>query len=380
MNVHLALGYTIGDQNLRRYVLSLEQASEKLDALESRYEELGKQMMDPDIISDIHQYHHIHKAWGDIEEVVTTYRSYKQTLKRIDDTESLLGDPEMRDLAESELADLRDQRDQIEAKLKLLLLPKDPNDDKDVIVEIRPAAGGEEAALFAGDLLRMYIRYAERKGWKIEMMNMQETGIGGYSDISFSVKGKGAYSQLKFESGVHRVQRVPATESGGRIHTSTATVAVLPEAEDVEVEINPNDIEMDVYHSSSAGGQNVQKVATAIRLVHKPTGLVVTCQDERSQLQNKEKAFRILRSKLYEREMQMRTDARTETRRSMVGTGDRSEKVRTYNFPDGRVTDHRIGLTIYNIPSILDGDIQSFIDGLTTADQAEKMRLDSRID
>ncbi len=360
--------------------MSLEQASEKLEALEARYEELGKQMMNPDIISDIHQYHQIHKAWGDIEEVVTSYRNYKQTLKRIDDTESLLSDPEMRDLAESELADLRDQRDQIEAKLKLLLLPKDPNDYKDVIVEIRPAAGGEEAALFAGDLLRMYMRYAERKGWKIEMMNMQETGIGGYSDISFSVKGKGAYSQLKFESGVHRVQRVPATESGGRIHTSTATVAVLPEAEDVEVEINPNDIEIDIYHSSSAGGQNVQKVATAIRLIHKPTGLVVTCQDERSQLQNKEKAFRILRSKLYERELQMRTEARTETRRSMVGTGDRSEKVRTYNFPDGRVTDHRIGLTIYNIPSILDGDIQAFIDGLTTADQAEKMRLDSRID
>lgn len=360
--------------------MSLEQAREKLEALEARYEELGKRMMDPDVISDIRQYHQIHKAWGDLEEVVTTYRNYKQTLKRIEDTESLLGDPEMRDLAESEIADLRDQRDRIEAKLKLLLLPKDPNDDKDVIVEIRPAAGGEEAALFAGDLLRMYIRYAERKGWKIEMLNMQETGIGGYSDVSFSVKGKGAYSQLKFESGVHRVQRVPATESGGRIHTSTATVAVLPEAEDVEVEINPNDIEMDVYHSSSAGGQNVQKVATAIRLVHKPTGLIVTCQDERSQLQNKEKAFRILRSKLYERELQMRTEARTETRRSMVGTGDRSEKVRTYNFPDGRVTDHRIGLTIYNIPGILDGDIQAFIDALTTADQAEKMRLDSRID
>lgn len=360
--------------------MSLEQASEKLEALEARYEELGKQMMDPAIISDIHQYHHIHKAWGDIEEVVTGYRSYKQTLKQIDDTESLLSDPEMRDLAESEINQLKGQRDSIEKKLKLLLLPKDPNDAKDVIVEIRPAAGGEEAALFAGDLLRMYMRYAERKGWKIEMMNMQETGIGGYSDVSFSVKGKGAYSQLKFESGVHRVQRVPATESGGRIHTSTATVAVLPEAEDVEVEINMNDIEMDIYHSSSAGGQNVQKVATAIRVLHKPTGIVVTCQDERSQLQNKEKAFRILRSKLYERESQLQMEARTETRRSMVGTGDRSEKVRTYNFPDGRVTDHRIGLTIYNIPSIMDGDIQAFIDGLTTADQAEKMRLDSRVD
>jgi peptide chain release factor 1 len=357
--------------------VSLEQAKEKLDALEARYEELGAQMMDPQVIADIRQYQQVHKAWSDLTPLVETYRDYKRTLKQIEDAEGLLSDVEMRELAEAELEELKPRRDNLEGKLKLLLLPKDPNDDKNVIVEIRPAAGGEEAALFAGDLFRMYARYAERRGWKVEALNAQETGIGGFSDVVMSIQGKGAYSQLKFESGVHRVQRVPVTESSGRIHTSTATVAVLPEAEEVEVEVNPNDIEMDVYHSSSAGGQNVQKVATAIRILHKPTGIVVTCQDERSQLQNKEKAMRMLRARLYEREMQAQTSARTEARRSQVGSGDRSEKIRTYNFPDGRVTDHRIGLTIYNMTAILDGDIQQFIDNLIAADQADKLRGES---
>jgi peptide chain release factor 1 len=357
--------------------VSLDQAKGKLDALEARYEELEQLMMNPDVISDIKQYHQINKAWHDLEDIVSVYREYKETEKQLHEAEQLLNDPEMRELAESELDTLRSSAEDIENRIRVLLLPKDPNDDKDVILEIRPAAGGEEAALFAGDLMRMYMRYAERISWKVEILNAQETGIGGYSDVTLSVQAPGAFSQLKYESGVHRVQRVPATESGGRIHTSTATVAVLPEVEEVEVDINPNDIEMDVYHSASAGGQNVQKVATAIRLLHKPTGIVVTCQDERSQFQNKEKAFRMLRSRLYDRQQEMQVNARTETRRSQVGTGDRSEKVRTYNYPDGRVTDHRVGLTIYNLSAIMDGDIHQFIDALITAAQAEKMRVDS---
>jgi peptide chain release factor 1 len=357
--------------------LSLDQAWRKLDALEERYEQLNAQMMDPAVTGDPRQYHQVNKAWSDLTPLVETYREYKQAVQQIRESEELLNDSEMRDLASAELDSLRPVRDELEQNLKLLLLPKDPNDDKNVIVEIRPAAGGEEAALFAGDLFRIYTRYAERRGWKVDLLNTQETGIGGFSDVSFSIQGQGAYSQLKFESGVHRVQRVPATESGGRIHTSTATVAVLPEVEDVEVEINANDIAMDVYHSSSAGGQNVQKVATAIRITHKPTGIVVTCQDERSQFQNKEKAMRMLRAKLYERELEMQTAERTNARRGQIGSGDRSEKIRTYNFPDGRVTDHRIGKTVYNIPAILDGEIQAFIDELVAADQAEKLRADA---
>jgi peptide chain release factor 1 len=357
--------------------LSLEQAKSKLDALEGRYEQLGAQMLDPAVTGDNVKYRQVHKAWSDLTTLVETYREYKQTLQAICEAEELLDDADMRELAQAELESLRPKRTELEQKIKLLLLPKDPNDDKNVIVEIRPAAGGEEAALFSGDLLRMYTRYAERRGWKVDILNAQESGIGGFSDVVIGIEAQGAYSQLKFESGVHRVQRVPVTESGGRIHTSTATVAVLPEAEEVEVEIVQNDIQMDVYHSSSAGGQNVQKVATAIRILHKPTGIVVTCQDERSQLQNKEKAFRMLRAKLLEREQQAASDARSETRRSQVGTGDRSEKIRTYNFPDGRVTDHRIGLTIHNIPAILDGEIQPFIDALIASDQAEKLRAET---
>jgi len=354
--------------------VSLEQARPKLDQLEARYEDLARQMLDPQVIADVQQYRRVSKAWADLEDVVAAYREFKRVEREIAQAEELLQDPEMEDLAQEELTELRGKLQQLEDRIRLLLLPKDPNDERNVIVEIRPAAGGEEAALFAGDLLRMYLRYAERNGWKVEILNAQETGIGGFSDVVLSIQGRGAYSRLKFESGVHRVQRVPATESSGRIHTSTATVAVLPEVEDVEVEINPNDIEMDVYHSSSAGGQNVQKVATAIRLLHKPTGIVVTCQDERSQLQNKEKAFRMLRARLYQLQQQALLNERTEARRAQVGTGDRSEKIRTYNFPDGRVTDHRIHLTVYNLPEVLDGDIEPFVQALITADQAERLR------
>ncbi|MCC6728941.1 MAG: peptide chain release factor 1 [Chthonomonadales bacterium] len=353
--------------------MPLEPAIPKLDELEARYEALAQQMMTPEVAADPHQYHRINKSWSDLTEVVEAYREYRGVCREIVDTEELLADAEMRELAQADLEALRPRLGALEDRLKLLLMPRDPNDEKSVIVEIRPAAGGEEAALFAGDLLRMYTRYAERRGWKVEVMSAQETGIGGFSDAVLSIQGRGAYSQLKFESGVHRVQRVPVTESSGRIHTSTVTVAVLPEAEEVEVQINPNDIDMDVYHSSSAGGQNVQKVATAIRILHKPSGIVVTCQDERSQLQNKEKAMRMLRARLYERELSARTAERTETRRSQVGSGDRSEKIRTYNFPDGRVTDHRVGVTIYNMPQILDGGLQPFVDALVTADQADRL-------
>lgn len=354
--------------------MSLDLARPRLDELEREYVELERRMADPAVVTDLDQYRQVSKAWSDLQELVETYRRYKAVEEELKGAEELLAEPDMRELAEAELDALQGTLNDLEGKLRLLLLPKDPNDDKSVILEIRPAAGGEEAALFAGDLFRMYSRYAERRNWKVEVLNAQETGIGGFSDVVMAIEGKGAYSQLKFESGVHRVQRVPATESGGRIHTSTATVAVLPEMEEVEVEINPKDLEVDVYHSSSAGGQNVQKVATAIRILHKPTGLVVTCEDERSQLQNREKAMRMLRARLYEREMEAQRNARTEARRSQVGTGDRSEKIRTYNFPDGRVTDHRIGLTIHNVQSVLEGNIQPFIDALITADQAERLR------
>jgi peptide chain release factor 1 len=353
----------------------LELVLPRLEALEGRYEELGAQMMDPAVAQDAARYQQVHKSWCDLEPVVTAYRDYKRVLEGIRQAEELQSDPEMRELANADLDALRPQLEPLEHRLKVLLLPKDPNDDKSVILEIRPAAGGEEAALFAGELFRMYTRYAEKRGWKVEVNSAQETGIGGYSDISITIEGQGAYSQLKFESGVHRVQRVPVTESSGRIHTSTATVAVLPEAEEVEVEINKNDVTEDVYHASSAGGQNVQKVATAIRLTHKPTGIVVSCQDERSQLQNKLKAWRVLRAKLYEIQQAEAARDRADNRRGQVGSGDRSEKIRTYNFPDGRITDHRIGKTVYNIPAVLNGDIQEFIDALVAADQAERLRL-----
>ncbi len=355
--------------------MSLEQARVRLDELNSRYAELEAQINDPEFSSDYQRYMAAAKSRNEIEPVVLAYRKYLQVLADIPEAEALipLTEGSDKDAAQEMLEALKQEKEALDEEVRLLLMPKDPNDDRNVIVEIRPAAGGEEAKLFAGELLRMYLRYAERRKWKSDIVSMQETGIGGIQEVTFEIDGQGAYSQLKFEGGVHRVQRVPVTESSGRIQTSTVTVAVLPEADDVDIELDENDILEDVYHSSSAGGQNVQKVATAIRLTHKPTGIVVTCQDERSQLQNKIKARNVLRTRLYEMKLREQQDSITGARRSQVGSGERSEKIRTYNFPDGRVTDHRINFTIHNVPGVLDGDIQSFIDRLINADQAERM-------
>ncbi len=356
-------------------IVSLEKARARLDDIERRYDALEAQMNDPEVASDYQRYMQLAKTKNEIEPVAVAYKQYKRTLEDVALAGEMLdasGAAE-RDFWQDELDAARRHRDELEEKLRLLLLPKDPNDEKNVIMEIRAAAGGEEAKLFAAELFRMYSRYAERRGWKLNVLSLQETGLGGVQDVTFEIEGKGAYSQLKYEAGVHRVQRVPVTESSGRIQTSTVTVAVLPEVDEVEVDINKNDVEEDVYHSSSAGGQNVQKVATAIRLTHKPTGLVVTCQDERSQLQNRIKAWSVLRARLYEMQQQQAMAARTGERRAQVGTGERSEKIRTYNFPDGRVTDHRVNLTIHNVPAVLDGDIQPFIDALVASDQARKL-------
>ena len=350
---------------------------DKLAEVEKLYEELEKRMADPDLLNDMDEYRRVHKQYSDLTEIVGVYREYKQALSQLDETEQMLRgqlDDDMRDLAQMELDELKDRRVHFEQSLKLLLLPKDPNDDKDVILEVRAAAGGDEAALFAGDLIRMYMRYAEKQGWNYEFSNVNETGNNGYKEAIMEIHGQGAYSKLKFESGVHRVQRVPATEAAGRIHTSTATVIVMPEAEDIEIEINQNDLIREHTLSQGAGGQNVQKNETAVRLIHKPTGMVVTCQDQRSQLQNYEKALRVLKARLYDIEMQKQQEALGTTRKGMVGTGDRSEKIRTYNFPQDRMTDHRIGMTVHNLPTILSGEIQPMIDALVAADQAEKLQ------
>lgn len=351
---------------------------DKLDFIQSKYEELSLKVSDPAVIADQAVWQKYAKEIGEMEPIVQKYGEYKKVVESIKDAKEILSDSssddEMRELAKMELSDLEGQDEKLSEELKVLLLPKDPNDQKNVILEIRAGTGGEEAALFGADLLRMYTRYAERRGWKTEMMDIADTGMGGIKEAVVLIKGKGAYSRLKYESGVHRVQRVPETESSGRIHTSAATVAVLPEADDVEVDLNPNDVRVDVYRASGNGGQCVNTTDSAVRLTHVPTGIVVTCQDEKSQLKNKEKAFKVLKAKLYDMMLRQQHDEQAEERKSQVGSGDRSERIRTYNFPQGRISDHRIGLTIYKLDYFLDGDLDEVIDALITSDQAEKMK------
>ena len=347
---------------------------DKLNALVLRWEDLEAQLSDPAVYGDTEKLRNVNRELKELGPVVETYQAYRQAQQSRAEAEELLHDPEFRALAQEELAAAKAKQEQLEQDLKRLLLPKDPNDGRNVIMELRGGVGGEEGALFAASLLRMYTMYAQRRGWKLETVNLNETELGGVKECSVLIEGEGAFSRLKFESGVHRVQRVPETESGGRIHTSAATVAVLPEAEDVDVEIDPKDLQIDTYRSSGAGGQHVNKTESAIRITHLPTGLVVECQDERSQYKNKDKAMKVLRSRLYEMERQRREAATAAERRGQVGSGDRSERIRTYNFPQGRVTDHRIGLTLYKIDTVMDGDLDELIDALITADQAEKLK------
>ncbi len=351
---------------------------EKLGFLEEKYIDLNKKAADPEVISDQDQFRTVMKEISELEPIVEKYREYKQAQQEMADAKEMMdteSDHDLREMAEAEYYDKRDQSEAIIEEIKILLLPKDENDDKNVIVEIRAGAGGDEAALFAGDLYRMYSMYAMNQRFKTEVISETEIGIGGYKEISFSIEGKGVYSKLKFESGVHRVQRIPETESGGRIHTSTVTVAVLPEVEDVEVEINPDDLEIDTYRSSGAGGQHVNKTESAIRITHKPTGIVVACQNERSQHKNRDMAMKMLRSKLYDIKITEQNSKIAAERKSQVGTGDRSERIRTYNYPQGRVTDHRIGLTIQQLPTIMNGNIDAFVEALITADRSAKLLM-----
>jgi peptide chain release factor 1 len=345
---------------------------EKLAGIEARYEELNR-LMAESAGGDYAKIAEFAKERAELEELVTTYRAYRALLADLDGARALLADPTLAELAAEEVPQLEQRQAELEAKLKRLLVPKDPRDDKNVIMEVRAGAGGDEAGIFAADLFRMYTRYAEDRGWKTEILSQNDTGVGGFKEVIFQVKGKGAYSRLKFESGVHRVQRVPVTESAGRIHTSTATVAVLAEVDEVDVNIPEKDIRIETYRASSAGGQNVQKNATAVRLIHLPSGMVVTCQDERSQTQNRLRAMSILRARLYAMEAEKRQQAEAAERKSQVGSGERSEKIRTYNYPQSRVTDHRIGISSYNLPAVLDGAIDQFIDELSARDQAEKL-------
>lgn len=347
---------------------------EKLDAVSSRYEELCAKSEQPDFYADPKLATRLLREKNELEPIVEAFAAYNRACQEMEEAQELMSDPEMKELCQETFTNAKQEKERLYRELQILLLPKDPNDEKSVIVEIRGGVGGEESALFAHSLFRMYSMYAARRGWSVELMNYNETELGGVKEADFVLNGRGAFSRMKYESGVHRVQRVPETESGGRVHTSTATVAVLPEMEEVDVQLNPGDIEMQVYRASGAGGQHVNKTSSAVRLIHKPTGIVVACQEERSQLQNREKCMRMLASKLYEQEQQRLSSEVTGLRRSQVGSGMRNERIRTYNFPQGRVTDHRVGLTLYKIDAVMDGDLDEIIDALATADQAEKLK------
>ena len=347
---------------------------DKLEAVASRYEELCAKSEQPDFYADPKRAAALLREKNDLEPIVQAFQEYRQAERDMEEAQELMADPDMKELCQETYTAAKKSKEELYEKLQILLLPRDPNDEKSVIVEIRGGVGGEESALFAHSLFRMYSMYAAAKGWSIELMNYSDTELGGVKEADFVINGRGAYSRMKYESGVHRVQRVPETESGGRVHTSTATVAVLPEMEEVDVQINPGDIEMQAYRASGAGGQHVNKTSSAVRLIHKPSGIVVACQEERSQLQNREKCMRMLASKLYEQEQERLDSAITGLRRSQVGTGMRNERIRTYNFPQGRVTDHRIGLTLYKIDAVMDGDLDELINALAAADQAEKLK------
>ncbi len=347
---------------------------QKLEAVERRYEELNKLISDPEVIARQNEWKNLMKEHSDMVDIVEKYREYKKVKEAYDEAQEMLADKDLKELAEMQMDECREKLPKIEEELKILLIPKDKDDEKNIICEIRGGAGGDEAALFAGTLFRMYSMYAERKHWKLEVLNENATELGGYKEISFMITGKGVYSRLKFESGVHRVQRVPDTESSGRIHTSTATVAVLPVVEDVEVELNPADIRMEVFRASGAGGQHVNKTSSAVRLIHEPTGIVAECQTERSQVQNREYAMRLLKSRIYEMEKKKQDEELASERKSQVGAGDRSEKIRTYNYPQGRITDHRIGLSIYQMEDFLNGNLDEMIDAITAYDRAEKLK------
>ncbi|MBR2214000.1 MAG: peptide chain release factor 1 [Eubacterium sp.] len=349
---------------------------DKLEAIVERLKEITEQLNDPNVVSNQNKFKKLMKEQSDLQPIVEAYEEYKKCKETIDESLAILedeSDEDIKDLAKEEMNEAKDRQAELEDELKILLLPKDENDDKNVVVEIRGGAGGDEAALFAAELYRMYCMYADNMGWKTELISLNENGVGGFKEVVFMVNGKGAYSKLKYESGVHRVQRIPVTESGGRIHTSTATVAVMPEAEEVDVEIDMNDCRFDVFRASGNGGQCVNTTDSAVRLTHIPTGIVISCQDEKSQLKNKDKALKVLRARLYELECQKKQDEESAARKSQIGTGDRSEKIRTYNFPQGRVTDHRIKLTSHRLEQILNGDIEELIDGCIAADQAAKL-------